>query len=160
MGLPFSHRVSRVPWYSLGAEVYTRLRLHGCYVLWPLFPECLTVSYTSLLLGLFPFRSPLLGKSRFLSFPPATKMFQFAGFPPAMLFYSHSGDSPSDCRVSPFGYLRFVGYVLLTEAFRSLSRPSSAPSARASALCSCSLDLFFFEKITLCCVAGFARLVT
>lgn len=28
---------------------------------------------------LFPFRSPLLGKSRFLSFPPVTEMFQFAG---------------------------------------------------------------------------------
>jgi hypothetical protein len=29
--------------------------------------------------GLFPFRSPLLWKSRLISFPPATKMFQFAG---------------------------------------------------------------------------------
>ena len=36
--------------------------------------------------------------------------------------------------VSPFGYLRLNGYVLLTAAFRSLSRPSSAPSARASTL--------------------------
>ena len=30
--------------------------------------------------GLFPFRSPLLRKSRFLSFPPGTEMFQFPGF--------------------------------------------------------------------------------
>ena len=30
--------------------------------------------------GLFPFRSPLLGESSFLSFPPVTEMFQFAGF--------------------------------------------------------------------------------
>ena len=29
--------------------------------------------------GLFPFRSPLLRKSIFLSFPPGTKMFQFPG---------------------------------------------------------------------------------
>ena len=29
--------------------------------------------------GLFPFRSPLLRKSIFLSFPPVTKMFQFTG---------------------------------------------------------------------------------
>ena len=36
--------------------------------------------------------------------------------------------------VSPFGDLRVNGYVLLTVAFRSLSRPSSAPSARASTL--------------------------
>ena len=31
--------------------------------------------------GLFPFRSPLLWKSRLISFPVATKMFQFATFP-------------------------------------------------------------------------------
>jgi hypothetical protein len=35
--------------------------------------------------------------------------------------------------VPPFGYLRVNGYVLLTAAYRSLSRPSSAPSAKASA---------------------------
>ena len=44
-------------------------------------------------------------------------------------------------RVPPFGYLRISGYLLLPAAFRSLSRPSSAPSAKASALCSYSLDL-------------------
>src|SRR5204862_6811602 len=31
--------------------------------------------------GLFPFRSPLLRESRFLSFPLGTKMFQFARLP-------------------------------------------------------------------------------
>ncbi len=31
--------------------------------------------------GLFPFRSPLLGESRLVSFPPLTKMFPFWGFP-------------------------------------------------------------------------------
>ena len=44
-------------------------------------------------------------------------------------------------RVPPFGYLRISGYLLLPAAFRSLSRPSSAPSAKASALCSFLLDL-------------------
>ena len=34
-------------------------------------------------------------------------------------------------RVSPFGYPRINGYLLLPEAFRSLSRPSSALSAKA-----------------------------
>ena len=38
------------------------------------------------------------------------------------------------CRVSPFRYLRINGYVLLPEAFRSLSRLSSALSAKASTL--------------------------
>ena len=32
--------------------------------------------------GLFPFRSPLLRESRFLSFPLGTKMFQFPSLPP------------------------------------------------------------------------------
>ncbi len=39
-------------------------------------------------------------------------------------------------RVSPFRDLRIVGYVPLPAAFRSLSRLSSAPSAKASSLCS------------------------
>ena len=43
--------------------------------------------------------------------------------------------------VPPFGNLRVEGYLHLTAAYRSLSRPSSAPSAKASALCSFSLDL-------------------
>ena len=43
--------------------------------------------------------------------------------------------------VSPFRDLRINGYLLLPEAFRSLSRLSSALSAKASALCSSSLNL-------------------
>ena len=38
--------------------------------------------------------------------------------------------------VSPFRYLRIDGYLLLPAAFRSLSRLSSALSAKASTLCS------------------------
>ena len=37
-------------------------------------------------------------------------------------------------RVSPFRYLRIIGYLLLPEAFRSLSRLSSALSAKASTI--------------------------
>ena len=54
---------------------------------------------------------------------------------------SLNGDGPSDRRVSPFGHPRLNGYVLLNVAFRSLSRPSSAPSAKAFTLCSFLLDL-------------------
>ena len=43
--------------------------------------------------------------------------------------------------VSPFRYLRIYGYLLLPAAFRSLSRLSSALSAKASTLRSCSLNL-------------------
>ena len=44
--------------------------------------------------------------------------------------------------VSPFRYLRIKGYLLLPAAFRSLSRLSSALSAKASTLRSFLLDLF------------------
>ena len=44
-------------------------------------------------------------------------------------------------QVPPFGYPRLYGYLLLPAAFRSLSRPSSALSAKAFPLCSFSLDL-------------------
>ena len=47
------------------------------------------------------------------------------------------------CRVSPFRNLRVDGYLLLTAAYRSLSRLSSALSAKASTLRSSSLDLLF-----------------
>ena len=43
--------------------------------------------------------------------------------------------------VSTFGYPRIEAYLQLPAAFRSLSRPSSAPCAKAFALCSCSLEL-------------------
>ena len=43
--------------------------------------------------------------------------------------------------VSPFGYPRIDAYLRLPVAFRSLSRPSSAPSAKASPLRSLYLDL-------------------
>ena len=45
--------------------------------------------------------------------------------------------------VSPFRYLRIKGYLLLPAAFRSLSRLSSALSAKASTLRSFLLDLSY-----------------
>jgi hypothetical protein len=50
-----------------------------------------TAVLTSHRFGLFPFRSPLLRESRFLSFPPVTKMFQFTGLPPTCPMYSGMG---------------------------------------------------------------------
>ena len=51
--------------------------------------------------------------------------------PHVLLFYSQHVDTVLPCRVSPFGYPRIKGYLLLPVAFRSLSRPSSAPDAKA-----------------------------
>ena len=49
-------------------------------------------------------------------------------------------------RVAPFGNLRINGYLLLPEAYRSLSRPSSAPDAKAFPLRSFQLDLSPFSQ--------------
>ena len=48
-------------------------------------------------------------------------------------------------QVSPFRYLRIVGYLLLPEAFRSLSRLSSALSAKASTIRSFQHDQLAFS---------------
>ena len=55
------------------------------------------------------------------------------------IHYTVTGHYPS--RVPPFGNPRINAYLRLPLAYRSLSRPSSAISAMASTLRSCSLDL-------------------
>ena len=52
--------------------------------------------------------------------------------------------------VSPFGNPRIEAYLQLPVAYRSLSRPSSAPDAKAFPLCSCSLELSIVFS-DLCC---------
>ena len=71
-------------------------------------------------------------------------MFQFSGFPSAHYGFMYGWQDRS-CRVSPFRHLRIVAYVQLPAAFRSLSRLSSAPSARASALRPFLLNLLIFD---------------
>ena len=61
---------------------------------------------------------------------------------PCMAMDSPCSDWSFSSRVSPFRDLRVLGYLLLTAAFRSLSRLSSALSAKASSLRSFLLDLF------------------
>ena len=68
-------------------------------------------------------------------------MFQFPGLPSHRLcIYLWILKHYLKC-VPAFGNLRIIGYLLLPAAYRSLSRPSSAPGAKASALCSLLLDL-------------------
>ena len=49
--------------------------------------------------------------------------------------------------VSQFGNLRIEAYLQLPAAYRSLSRPSSAPDAKAFTLCSLLLELLSFSAI-------------
>ena len=61
---------------------------------------------------------------------------------PSAQLWIHCTVACSACRVSPFRHPRINAYVQLPAAFRSLSRLSSAPSARASALRPTMLNLF------------------
>ena len=61
---------------------------------------------------------------------------------PSVWLWIHHTVTCSACRVSPFRHPRINAYVQLPAAFRSLSRLSSAPSARASALRPTMLNLF------------------
>ena len=104
MVCPDSHRIPRVRRYlGVSSSLSACFRLRACHPLWENFPEhsanrqlqprryallrrhpsTPTAQRTRCLhaarFGLFPFRSPLLGESNSLSFPPGTKMFQFPG---------------------------------------------------------------------------------
>ena len=50
------------------------------------------------------------------------------------------GDRPSTWRVAPFGNLWIKSYLQIPIAYRSLSRPSSPPRAKASTVCPCLLS--------------------
>ena len=84
--------------------------------------------------GLFRVRSPLLAESRLMSVPPATEMFQFAGF--ASCTYEFSTGYPCGW-VAPFGDPGINDRSHLPRAFRSVPRPSSPLSAKASTRCPC-----------------------
>jgi hypothetical protein len=66
--------------------------------------------------GLIPFRSPLLRKSRLLSLPPGTKMFQFPGSA-----FSH----PMDSGVDPFPLRKGGSPIRKSSDHSSLTAPRS-----------------------------------
>ena len=86
-------------------------------------------------LASFPFARRYLGNRCFFLFLLLLRCFSSEGFLRKAMDSLYS-DKVLPYRVSPFGHLRVNGYLLLTAAFRSLSRPSSAPSAKAFTLCS------------------------
>ena len=89
--------------------------------------------------GLVRFRSPLLAESRLMSVPPATEMFQFAGFASRTYEFSagYPPKSPRAGWVAPFGDPGINDRSHLPRAFRSVPRPSSPLSAKASTRCPC-----------------------
>ena len=141
-----SNRVPRDPLYSGFLKEIYAFRLQDFHLLWFHFPLNSTIhkfynSYIEVLqpqsedwFGLLPFRSPLLRESIFLSFPLVTKMFQFARLLSLSLCIHDRITAHYYCWVPPFGNLRIKAYLQLPEAYRCSSRPSSASSAKASAM--------------------------
>ena len=150
---PVSHRVSRVPWYSGSRPLRSDFRLPGSHRLWRAFPGP-SANRSSFFDGPQPQRiNPLVwplprslattsGISVDFSSSPYLDV-SVQAVPHLRLFDSTQVDRVLLCRVSPFGHLRINGHLHLPEAFRSLSRPSSAPDAKAFPLRSLQLDLTF-----------------
>ena len=138
---PYSHRVSRVRRYSgfswlLSVFAYETLTLFGG----PSHVLLLTFSIPSavrtpkvLLLSVWPLPRSLATTCGisvdFFSSPYLDVSVQ--AVPRVHLFCSVHADTVLPCRVAPFGNLRIIAYLQLPEAYRSLSRPSSAPDAKA-----------------------------
>ena len=77
----------------------------------------------------------------FFLFLRLLRCFSSPGSPPYVMDW-RMDDTSSSYRVSPFRHLRIKDYLHLPAAFRSLSRLSSALSAKASTLRSSLLNLF------------------
>ena len=82
--------------------------------------------------GLFPVRSPLLRESIFLSLPGGTEMSHFPPLASIRLCIQRMMTGHDSRRVPPFGHPRVDDCLRLTEAYRSLPRPSSPSRAKAS----------------------------
>ena len=148
---PASHRISRVPRYS-GTGWLFSASLTG------LSPSLVWLSnlFKS---PIFAYRRPSTPSVRRPSVWPlpsslaTTKGIEFSFFssgyldvslprvPPVNLWIQLTVTGHYPGRVPPFGNPRITAYLRLPQAYRSLSRPSSAISAMASTLRSCSLDL-------------------
>ena len=148
MVLPDSDGVSRVPPYSGSTLERMQFRLQGCYLLWRAFPDRFVYTFLShsVLSVLQPQEASLLvwalsvslaatQEIDFLSFPPGTEMFQFPGSASQTLWIQVRVLFHDEQWVPPFGNLRIKAYLQLPEAYRCSSRPSSAPSAKAFAVC-------------------------
>ena len=83
-------------------------------------------------LGSFPFARRYSGDRCFFLFLRLLRCFSSPGSPPRTI-YSCADTWSLSMWVPPFRYPRITGYLLLPAAFRSLSRLSSAPGAKASA---------------------------
>ena len=140
-----SHKVSRVSWYSGSCSVSSAFT-YGAFTLSGRLSQNRSVSFQESLmqsvtpecthsgLGSSAFARRYLRNHCCFLFLRLLRCFSSPGSLPYVMDWRRDTWSLSRW-VSPFGYLRINGYLLLPEAYRSLSRLSSALSAKASALC-------------------------
>ena len=156
---PVSHGVSRVPRYSGSQLTELSFRLRVSHPLWMAFPYhsanlfCRPAGPQPRRINppVWPLPISLattLGISVDVSSSPYLDV-SVQAVPRVRLFDSTHADGVLLRRVSPFGNPRIDGYLLLPVAYRSLSRPSSAPDAKAFPLRSFQLDLVEASSISL-----------
>ena len=119
----YSRRVKLKTWFITSRLDHTQAQ-H--YPTTPGIQRIWTLTYTQF--RLFPFRSPLLGESSFLSFPQVTEMFHFSW----LASRQKPGWQVKPARLPDSGISGSMFTKQLPEAYRSLSRPSSLPGAKAS----------------------------
>ena len=119
--------------------------LQGCYLLWRVFPDLFdynslnlyelsaTPNSEELGLGSFPFARRYLGNRLFFLFLRVLRCFSSPGLSSNTYEFSN-GYLVLTKWVPPFGHLWITAYLRLPTAFRSLSRPSSTPGAKASTM--------------------------
>ena len=136
-----------------------QFRIRGFHPLRPVFPgpffylpahvmQSITLKRTRFSLGSFPFARRYSGNRCFFLFLRVLRCFSSPGslrIPMDSVY----GDRGLLCRVSPFRHSWLTGYLLLPTTFRSLSRLSSALSAKASTLCSFLLDQSTDSSVTI-----------
>ena len=107
------------------------LRLNGSFVT-PQCPAPQPRLAEASRFGLFRVRSPLLTESLLFSFPPGTEMVHFPGLALPTLCIQMGVMRHDSHGVAPFGNHRINACLRLPDAYRSLLRPSSPLSAKAS----------------------------
>ncbi len=148
-GFPRDFTCPAVLWILLPRSAF---RLRGSHALRPAFPDssarlCGDMLQSSTPKALLPSVWPLpisLATTFGISFDFSSSPYldvSVRAVPLIYLWIQHMMTGYDSRRIAPFGYPRIKAYLRLPVAFRSLSRPSSAPSAKAFTLCSCSLDL-------------------
>ena len=103
-------------------------------------PACNACPLTHARFRLIPFRSPLLGESRLISFPRGTEMCQFPRLPSIAYVFSDERRRITGAGLPHSEIRGSMPVQRLTAAYRSRPRPSSAPGAKASTLCPYKLD--------------------